>query len=107
MHGKAVMGCKCGSSEIAGRSRYKRQAGMVPAVRNKGLEGDMIHLTREEKASRYDSLQVAIKHTIESYKRRRADADRRYRDADVLGAYNKGLSDGFGYILDDLERWSE
>ena len=67
----------------------------------------MIHLTEKEKANRYDSLQVAIKHTKEMYERRRKDADQRYRDATPIGAYNKGLSDGFGYIIDDLERWVE
>lgn len=64
----------------------------------------MIKLTKEEKASRYDALQSALNHLKESYQRRRADAEKRYKDATVLGAYNKGLSDGFGYILDDLER---
>ena len=64
----------------------------------------MIKLTKEEKASRYDALQIALNHLKESYQRRRADAEKRYKDATVLGAYNKGLSDGFGYILDDLER---
>lgn len=67
----------------------------------------MIKLTKDEKASRYDALQTAIKYTIESYKRRREDADKRYTDASVIGAYNKGLSDGFGYILNDLERWHD
>ena len=67
----------------------------------------MIHLTEKEKADRYDALQVVIKHTMEMYKKRRKDADKRYREASIIGAYNKGLSDGFGYILDDLERWSE
>lgn len=65
----------------------------------------MIRLTEKEKADRFDSLQTAFKVAKESYERRRADADKRYRDATPIGAYNKGLSDGFGYILDDLERW--
>ena len=65
----------------------------------------MIILTEKEKADRFDALQTALKCTKESYERRRADADKRYRDATPIGAYNKGLSDGFGYIIDDLERW--
>ena len=65
----------------------------------------MIRLTEKEKADRFDSLQTAFKVAKESYERRRADADKRYRDATPIGAYNRGLSDGFGYILDDLERW--
>ncbi len=65
----------------------------------------MIHLTEKEKADRFDSLQVAFAYTKENYERRRKDAEKRYRDASTIGAYNKGLSDGFGYIIDDLERW--
>jgi len=64
-----------------------------------------IHLTEKEKADRFDSLQVAFQHTKEMYEKRRRDADKRYHDASVIGAYNKGLSDGYGYIIDDLERW--
>lgn len=64
-----------------------------------------IHLTEKEKADRFDSLQVAFQHTKEMYEKCRRDADKRYHDASVIGAYNKGLSDGYGYIIDDLERW--
>ena len=65
----------------------------------------MIHLTEKEKADRFDALQAAFRITKDSYELLRADADRRYRGADVIGAYNKGLSDGYGKIIDDLERW--
>ena len=68
----------------------------------------MIRLTKEEKANRYDALQVAIKHTIESYKRRRDDCDKRYHEAvelGVIGSYNKGLSDAYCMTVSDLERW--
>lgn len=67
----------------------------------------MIQLTQKEKADRFDSLQVAFKVAKESYERRRADADNKYMNIilNVLMAYNKGLSDGYGRILDDLERW--
>ena len=65
----------------------------------------MINLTVKEKADRFDALQAAFRHTKEMYEKRRNDAGKRYKDASVIGAYNKGLSDGFGYIIDDLERW--
>lgn len=67
----------------------------------------MIKLTQKEKADRFDSLQVAFKVAKTSYKRRKTDADNKYRNItlNVLSAYNKGLSDGYGRILDDLERW--
>ena len=65
----------------------------------------MIRLTEKEKADRFDSLQVALRHTKDMYEKRRKDVDKWYKNADVIGAYNKGLSDGFGYIIDDLERW--
>lgn len=51
----------------------------------------MIHLVEKEKADRFDFLQVAFKHTKEMYEKRRKDADQRYRDASVIGAYNKGM----------------
>lgn len=65
----------------------------------------MIRLTEKEKADRFDALQTAFKVSKGYYERMRADADRRYIDAGPIGAYNKGLSDGYGRILDDLERW--
>lgn len=67
----------------------------------------MIKLTQKEKADRFDALQTAFKVAKESYERLRTDADNKYRNItlNVLSAYNKGLSDGYGRILDDLERW--
>lgn len=67
----------------------------------------MIQLTQKEKADRFDSLQTAFKVAKKSYERHRADADNKYRNIThgVISAYNKGLSDGYGRILDDLERW--
>ena len=63
-----------------------------------------IHLTAEEKASRYDALQAAFKHTIESYQRLVADNNRRYEDAKasgVIGAYCKGLADAYSRMLQE------
>lgn len=67
----------------------------------------MIQLTQKEKADRFDSLQTAFKVAQEFYERRRADADNKYRNTTLglLNGYYKGLSDGYGSILDDLERW--
>ena len=66
----------------------------------------MIHLTKDEKADRFDALQAAFRHTKEMYEERRRDAnEKRTVYSGALYAYNVGLSDGFGYIIDDLERW--
>lgn len=65
-------------------------------------------MNKEEKADRYDALQSAIKHTIESYQRLRKDMDKRYSDAKevgILGAYNKGYADACDMIVDDMGRW--
>lgn len=70
----------------------------------------MITLTTKEKADRYDALQMAIKFTLEGYRRRRDEYDRQYRkatDVNVIGAYTKGLSDAFSHVIADLERWSD
>ena len=67
----------------------------------------MIHLTTEEKASRYDSLQVALEFSRKNYQRRQHDAEIRYRGGDTISAYNKGLTDAYASILEDLERWCE
>ena len=68
----------------------------------------MITLTTKEKANRYDALQMAIKITLEGYRRRRDEHDRQYKAAEnvgVTGAYSKGLSDAFSHAIADLERW--
>ena len=70
----------------------------------------MITLTTEEKADRYDALQMAIKITLERYRRHRDEHDRQYREmpgVGVIGAYTKGLSDAFSHAIADLERWSD
>lgn len=67
----------------------------------------MITLTPREKADRYDALQMAIKITLEGYRRRRDEHERQYREATevgVIGAYTKGLSDAFSHAIADLER---
>ena len=67
----------------------------------------MINLTAEEKASRYDALQVAIKYTIKAYKRRRTEALKNYQAYGALniGAYSLGTADAFGQAVEAMERW--
>ena len=70
----------------------------------------MITLTTKEKAKRYDALQMAIKITLEGYRRRRDEHDRQYSEATdvgVTGAYTKGLSDAFSHVIADLENWCD
>ena len=70
----------------------------------------MITLTTKEKAKRYDALQMAIKITLEGYRRRRDEHDRQYRESDgvgFIGVYAKGLSDAYCHVIADLERWSD
>ena len=67
-------------------------------------------MTTKEKAERYDALQVAIKITLEGYRRRAKEHERQYYEAQAIGitgAYSKGLSDGFDHVIADLERWSD
>lgn len=67
----------------------------------------MINLTAEEKAARYDALQVAIKYTIKAYKRRRTEALKNYQVYGALniGAYSLGTADAFGQAVEQMERW--
>lgn len=65
----------------------------------------MIHLTQEEKADRYDSLQTALKYTIKRYKERQKECEERYVSADVISAYNKGQADTYKTIIEDMETW--
>ena len=67
----------------------------------------MIKLTNAEKAARYDALQAAIKFTIEIYRKRVEDNCKESKIAGMLGAYHKGLADGFKLALEDLERWAD
>lgn len=69
----------------------------------------MVVLTNREKASRYDALQAAIRHTVEMYKKRLKNTEKQYKEAvevGVLGAYSKGLADAYASIVGDLERWT-
>lgn len=66
-----------------------------------------IHLTRDEKAKRYDALQVAIKTEREAFMQREKDALQKYKDASIIGAYNKGLADAYEQAVDSLGRWIE
>lgn len=65
----------------------------------------MIHLTEKEKADRFDALQAAFRATRDGYIRLQKDADLRYTEVSVIGAYNKGLADGYGHMIKDLDRW--
>ena len=68
-------------------------------------------LTKAEKAARYDALQVAIRYTLKAYQTRRTECLRNYEaygaDTGVLGAYNKGMADTYGQMIETLERWGE
>lgn len=67
----------------------------------------MIHLTQDEKASRFDSLQAAFSFTKKNYERRMNDAENKYNRSggDVIGAYNKGLADAYKDMTEDIEKW--
>jgi len=65
----------------------------------------MITLTEKEKADRFDALQTAFLITQKRYTAQKLDATSKYRDASIIGAYNKGLADAYEQVLDDLERW--
>lgn len=68
-------------------------------------------LTAKEKAARFDSLQVAIRFTGETYRARRAECLKNYEaygaDVGILGAYNKGMADAYEVMIETLERWRE
>lgn len=65
----------------------------------------MIHLTQKEKADRFDALQVAFNITKQAYNSLQIEASKRYKSDDVISAYNKGLSDAYIRIIEDIERW--
>lgn len=67
----------------------------------------MIHLTEKEKASRYDALQTTLRYAKERYEDRQSEAEGKCNGGDPISAFNKGLADAYGYILQDIERWSE
>ena len=68
-------------------------------------------LTKAEKAAQYDALQVAIRYTAKAYLARRQENLKSYEaygaDTGILGAYNKGMADAYGQMIETLERWSD
>ncbi len=67
-------------------------------------------MTDKEKASRYDSLQLAFKCAMEKYRVQRDRAEKEYHDGrkgNMLMAFNKGQMTAYDFILQDLERWSQ
>lgn len=67
-------------------------------------------MTNSEKANRYDALMAAIYTTKDIYTRRKEDADNRTfigEATDIIGAYNRGLSDAYKYFIEDLTRWQK
>ena len=68
-------------------------------------------LTKTEKAARYDALQTAIRYTTDAYRARRQENLKNYEaygaDTGILGAYNKGMADAYGQMIETLERWGE
>lgn len=71
----------------------------------------MIKLSKEEKASRWDALQAAIRFMAKQYRTRRTECLQKYEaygaDTGVLGAYNKGMADAYGQMIETLERWGD
>ena len=65
--------------------------------------------TSKAKTEKWDALQAAIQHTLMFYRLRRDEAQREYDNlsdgAPLIGAYNKGLADGYESIIEHLERW--
>lgn len=59
-------------------------------------------ITTREKAKRYDAIQSALKFHIDTYSQRKREALNRYRDTDVIGAYNKGMADAYRDMLQTL-----
>ena len=68
-------------------------------------------LTKAEKAARYDALQAAIRYMAKQYRTRRTECLRAYEaygaKTGVLSAYNKGLADAYGQMIETLERWGD
>ena len=59
-------------------------------------------LLYREKASRYDALQAAFDCTLRNYQRRQEEAENNI-DVNLIGAYNKGLSDAYKDIIIQLK----
>lgn len=62
-------------------------------------------MTKDEKAKKYDALQGTFKFTLHNYRRRKIEAEGKYVEANIIGAYNKGLADAYSQILEDINRW--
>ena len=68
----------------------------------------MAKLTTQEKADRYDALQVAIKVNIDTYESRKQDAQSRYNKnticdrVDLIAAYSKGKADAYADMITTL-----
>ena len=65
-------------------------------------------LTKQEKASRYDSLQCAIELKTRFLRELRDANLKAYGEApspSLIDAYSKGQADAFDLLIHDLERW--
>ena len=59
----------------------------------------------EEKASRFDALQVAFKILHSRYCIDATQADAKSSTLDAFGAYNRGVADSCKEFIEHLERW--
>ena len=65
-------------------------------------------LTQEEKAKRFDSLQTAIKWTIERYEKQEKEHERYIEDRShikVLDAFHIGHANGLRQAIEDMRAW--
>lgn len=64
----------------------------------------MAKLTTQEKAARYDALQMAININIKTYQSRKQEAQSRYNKttSDIIAAYNKGIADACDDMITTL-----
>lgn len=64
-----------------------------------------MNLTEKEKASRYDSLQTAIKWTIEQYRKQKTELETMQGRIPLLAAFNAGKILSIKKAIEDMERW--
>ena len=67
-----------------------------------------MNLTTKEKADRYDSLQTAIKWTIEQYEKQEKEHERYIEDRShikVLDAFHIGHANGLRQAIEDMKQW--
>ena len=66
-----------------------------------------MNLREKEKADRYDSLQTAIRWTIEQYRERITELENYARNCQkpVLAAYNAGEIAYITKAIEDMEKW--